>query len=37
MFWRINDNDKETLVSLPDPQREMAWGQIKSRLGTMQC
>lgn len=36
MFWRLNDSDRETLTKLTDTQREMAWGQIKSKLGTMQ-
>jgi hypothetical protein len=32
MFWRLTDEDKETLAKLNDSQREMAWGQIKTKL-----
>ncbi|MFN4239551.1 MAG: hypothetical protein ACK4E5_02795 [Erythrobacter cryptus] len=36
MFWRLNDADRETLTKLTEPQREMAWAQIKSKLEAMQ-
>ena len=36
MFWRLNDADRETLTKLTEAQREMAWGQIKSKLEAMQ-